>query len=206
MTTKEKRDESVRYQTGLRIVRYAYILIFAGLAKGKIKPPAERNGRSLLYCASDYSLVAENHHLQCCAELVRLGGGTPPLQYISVLSSKYPGRLSAHWPLQLIQHLIHPWPTPAVSSCGAGRSRSRTPPTQYVKGNSLGLLHPIAAGGPGLGHDLRRPGLGRHQLLNTGTAAHGWADWSVSLVLYLLCSSWPKRVLELLGLGLSRTF
>ena len=135
-----------------------------------------------------------------------IGRWDTPLQYISVLSSKYPGRLSAHWPLQLIQHLIHPWPTPAVSSCGAGRSRSRTPPTQYVKGNSLGLLHPIAAGGPGLGHDLRRPGFGRHQLLNTGTAAHGWADWSVSLVLYLLCSSWPKRVLELLGLGLSRTF
>ena len=43
-----------------------------------------------------------------------------------------------------------------------------------MKTSSLGLLHPITPGGPGLGHDLRRPGLGRHQLLDTGTAAHGW--------------------------------
>ena len=37
MTTEEKRDESVRYQSGMRNARCASILIFDALAKGKIQ-------------------------------------------------------------------------------------------------------------------------------------------------------------------------
>ena len=55
-----------------------------------------------------------------------------------------------------------------------------------MNGNSLGLLHPITAGGSGLSNDLRRPGLGRHQLLDTGTAAHGWFGLSSLVVMPLV--------------------
>lgn len=168
---------------------HIYILIFTALAKGKIQPPAERNGRSSTLLRNRLFSRRRKSSSPVPLRVSSTGRWDTLLQYISVLSSKHPGRLSAHWPLQLIQHLIHPWPTSCRQFVRSrtGRSRSRTPPTLlHVKGNSLGLLHPIAAGGPGLGHDLRRPGLGRHQLLNTGTAAHGWTDWSVSLVLSLM--------------------